>query len=305
MTRTTRARARTIAIAAALLAPLLITSPAAAQRFPPPNKPCWDRTVEIHGSQYADQITVTATTITVQRGKTTETIPLGKRTSLVIATYGGNDVVSIETDMDTFVCLGSGDNSMTADAGPGSADGDHDVESQGHLSVDLGNGDDLIVAEGSAGDLNAGDGFNVVIPFGEFDAIVTGGGFDVVALASGASGHRIATGRTGDVIGLEEGAAVNEIDSGAENDRVAIADGAAVGELITGDGNDRIDVTGFGAADIIRAGSGNDTIDAGNAHNTIYTGTGNDTLNAGSGFDRCYITSADDTAANCELTYQQ
>ena len=325
MYRTTRARRLTAAFAATALTAVIANGPATAQIGNPSGQTCLGQAVQIHGSGGNDRITVTATKVTIQRGKITETIPIAKQTSLVISTYGGSDIVSIQADIDTRTCLGTGTDSITA------IDGSHRIVSQGNVSASLADGADIIHAEGTAGDLDTGAGDDQIVIDNSVGNINAGHGDDQVVIDNDATADDISMGSGDDQLVIDNDATAGDISMGNGDDELVIDNDATAGDIGLGDGDDDLRLDENATASDIQTGSGDDTVqlktgalvddlstgtdddqvalanysyvdgvlDTGagwdiinvtgyGAAREIRAGSGNDTINAGNGHNRIY-----------------
>jgi Ca2+-binding RTX toxin-like protein len=149
------------------------------------------------------------------------------------------------------------------------------------VTLDGGNGNDLLRGgaagdkltggagadqlDGAAGDdaIDAGDGADTITAGDGNDTVEAGGGGDVV---SAGPGNDTVTGGDG----------ADQLDGAAGDDALSGGDGNDV--LTAGDGNDAL--AGDGGADRLDAGAGGDRLDGGDGGDALTAGDGNDTLEA-------------------------
>lgn len=105
--------------------------------------------------------------------------------------------------------------------------------------------------------------------------IRSGGGDDVIEVASNVTINIVADTGDGDDLVSIAGSGDNRIDAGDGNDRVTLS-GAGRNDVFGGNGDDTIQ--GGSGVDVIYGGDGNDSIDGGAGRNYLEGGAGNDTL---------------------------
>lgn len=184
------------------------------------------------------------------------------------------------------------------------------------LSVDLGAGDDKLIASASAVDVQGGAGNDTFVSGTAADHFDGGDGFDTAdygayghAIAVSFTGAGTATGPDGDTLGHVEqvlgSAFADTIAGGGGNDNLA---GNAGHDIVTGgdgadtiagdDGNDHLwgqsanggpdgadSISGGDGSDYLQGNAGNDTLDGGNGSDRIYGGANDDTIQGWFGND--------------------
>jgi Ca2+-binding RTX toxin-like protein len=151
-----------------------------------------------------------------------------------------------------------------------------------------GAGDDTLIANAVANQLDGGLGFDVV-SYRSADGAVTAG------LGNNGSGYGTAGAAAGDrytaVEGLEGSTFADRLSGGNGDDTLRGLSGNDT--LEAGNGNDTVD--GGDGNDAISLGNGNDTADGGAGTDVIDGGNGNDTLAGGADDDRLSGGNGDDT----------
>ena len=154
---------------------------------------------------------------------------------------------------------------------PGNTGGEVEApdNTSGAKTVTGTDGADVIVEQGAAANINAGDGFDRVLASDENDVINGEGGDDSVW---GFGGDDMINGGDGNDY-LEGGDGNDNINGGAGND------------IVQGNAGD----------DNLSGGDGDDMLRGGDGDNTLYGGLGEDLIIAGSGKDRIVFTSYEDS----------
>ncbi|MGJ4804922.1 M91 family zinc metallopeptidase [Luteimonas sp. SDU82] len=168
-----------------------------------------------------------------------------------------------------------------------------------------------------------GQSFAVTTAQGQELTIRTGGGDDVIEVASNVSVNIVAdTGEGDDQVAIA-GSGDNRVDAGAGNDRVTLSGsgrndvfggsgddtlqgGSGVDVILGGDGNDSID--GGAGRNFLEGGAGNDTIRSRGAGDMVSGGVGDDTIHAASGASSIYAGAGQDTiegAGNRSTVYAE
>lgn len=198
----------------------------------------------------------------------------------------GDDTIIASDGFDATLTGGNGDDVISPSSG------------LGNLTINAGDGDDIVTGGDGNDTINAGDGDDTVEGGVGDDSVLAGDGMDTVSLsagndfADGGDGADTITGGVGDdTIRGDEGADLifgedgndslhgglrnDTIDGGFGNDEI---DGAAGDDLIDGSFN----------RDTIRGGSGDDSIDGGGGQDVINGQHGEDTINGGPNEDTIF-----------------
>ncbi len=194
---------------------------------------------------------------------------------LRIETGGGDDTVTVGSDVDTGVEIdgGAGDDTITGGAGDDTIIG--------------GSGDDRIVGGDGIDDIDGGSGD---------DNILGGSGNDTI---EGGDGEDYIEGQDGEDT-ISGGDGIDIIYGGADDDTI---EGGAGADYLEGqDGDDTI--SGGDGDDQLSGGEGDDTLDGNLGADRVFAGTGNDTIEAGAA-DSVYATDEatinGDDPANLEI----
>ncbi|GIX30007.1 MAG: hypothetical protein KatS3mg124_0479 [Porticoccaceae bacterium] len=179
-------------------------------------------------------------------------------------TYGGDDVVDIDSSLDTTVIAGGGDDTVWAEAGEDSIDG--------------GDGDDILWGGSGNDTILGGAGNDSIDGHSGDDNIVAGVGNDTVLGGSGADT-------------IDGGSGDDYIDGEDGSDRITDLSGD---NHIHGRSGDDTIITGAGN-DSIWSESGDDSINAGDGDNYVDSSSGDDTIVTGAGADTIYAESGDDS----------
>lgn len=135
------------------------------------------------------------------------------------------------------------------------------------ISVDAGNGDDVIIApDGFTPTLNGGNGADMIMPS-------TGNGALIINAGDGAD--TVVGGLDGDTINAGDGDDI--VDGGTGDDSIIGGDG--LDQIVGMIGNDTI-IGGTGA-DVLDGGVGDDSLDGGDGTDSLIGGDGDDILNGG------------------------
>jgi Ca2+-binding RTX toxin-like protein len=254
----------------------------------------------------------------IDPGPGADTVDAGTGNDRVLARTGGPDgadVIDLGAGGFDSVTYRGADGPVTVSAN-GIADdgapGEGDAIS-GAESIEGGPGDDVLVADGIAGEAPAtfartliGGGGNDVLVGGPANDFISGGvpsdgGSDTVD--AGGGDDFILTGGGADT--LAGGGGADELDAGAGDDRLR---GQAGGDELDGEaGSDRLAgggggdlVAGGGSPDLVAGGSGPDRLYGGGGGDSLAArGGGADRLRCGRGDDRITVDRRDD-AADCE-----
>ena len=241
--------------------------------------------------------------------------------SIEIGASGGQVVITVDGQVDSS--LGSiAASSVTSIAVVGSADADAidlsgvdgaDFTSLTSVSVNAGDGNDVVTGS-SLADMLAGEGGDDTVSGGDGDDMLRGGaGRDVMdggagndrLLGQGSSGDRLRGGLGDDT--LDGGAGVDTVEEAGDQD-FTLADGSLTGgstgtdnlidieqaELTGGDSGNVIDASGFTGSVTVNGGNGADQITGGAIVDLIYGNDGDDTINGGGGDDIVHGMGGDD-----------
>ncbi len=167
--------------------------------------------------------------------------------NLIIDAGAGNDKITVDKEVTNELHITGGKGNDTIKSGSGN---DIIVDNYGANNIDGGAGDDEIIAHGHG---NSG--------FGRADNILKGG----------AGNDYIEGGRGNDII-----------DGGEGNDYIYGLDGNDI--ILGGEGDDYID--GGKGNDIIYGNEGNDKLFGGKGNDKIFGGAGNDVIAGGKGHDK-------------------
>jgi len=230
--------------------------------------------------------------VTVTTNGTAQRFAATQAEHITIRTGDGDDVVNVAPDMQNNLTIEGGDGN---DILAGGAGADH---------IDGGAGDDIVVGGAGSDELVGGSGNDTLSDqVGILDAnlwlkgvaIRSGGGNDV---AQGGDGDdSIRTGDGDDTV--RAGAGDDTVDSGDGQDRVfgdggddRIQAGAGHDQVHGGDGDDYVDgftghdqIDGDAGADTLYGGEGNDLVDGGEGQDYVDGYLGDDTLAGGAGND--------------------
>jgi len=203
-------------------------------------------------------------TVTDATGAGTDNVTVGNGTGDVISlAYAEATVAGSTTGTTTITQASASKNIVTINLPVG----------VGLISV--GNGNDVITANGDGSNIVAGNGNDTVTANGNGTSITLGNGADAV-IANGNAAIVVAGNGSDNVTANGLGASVT---LGNGNDTVAANGNGAVVTL--GGGNDIVNANGIGA--VVTAGSGNDTVNANGAGAGVTLGNGNDIVNANGG----------------------
>lgn len=196
-------------------------------------------------------------------------------TDLDRSTAPGENLVAIEIQQRsnfTFVGSNPGDTIDLSGVAVSFVDGNGALI-DGTLTIDAGNGNDLVLAPNVLG-----AGSKTIVNGGNADDTLQGS--DFVDELLGSNGNDVIDGGNGNNI-IDGGNGNDAIDAGDGNDVIDGWNGKDV--INSGAGDD--DIIGWNGDDTIDAGDGNDVVDGGNGKDVINGGAGDDQILAGNGND--------------------
>lgn len=219
-----------------------------------------------------------------------------------VVTGEGDDIINVSGSVNS-VDAGDGDNEIVVKTGAkvtgtissGSGVDNITVEKSGIVQhISSGNGDDSIIVEGSVtGNLNSGNGNNIITILGSAQNVITGSGKDTVNISgnvnsvnaggganeiivTGMVSNDITSGSGNDIINIS--GSVNNIDVGSGNDEIVVS-GEVLNNVVLGAGNDNITIKGGAeVSGTISGGDGDDTINIFGTVNNLETGEGNNEI---------------------------
>ena len=215
---------------------------------------------------------------------------VGTAGQALVATLGGNDMITIMTSPGTRVVVDAGEGADTITGGAGNEVLDGGAGSD---VIDGGDGDDILV--GASGDDTliggAGNDIHELIPGSDKDIDETGGGNDTVSFRRVTRSGTRTDGVTFD-LSMTGAAQIVDLEGNTVTLRGTFenAMGTSFDDTLVGnndanllDGGDGKDVLRGGAGDLLFGGSGNDAIFGGADGSAMLDGgTGDDVVNAGS-----------------------
>lgn len=282
-----------------------------------------DANISVDGGLGNDSFTLLGGDDTVTAGAGNDSVRAGAGSKVITTGEGSDTVISTGAFEDINVNTGSGNDSITLNAGGGNTGEGTVIAGVGQDTVSLTLTDDAAVTIfGGTEGIDTTDGADAITLLGtaagnQSTATIFGnGGNDTITVSAdalvtvfGGQGNdtinNVSTG-TNDVLNGNEGNdsinagdGNNTIDGGIGNDIIVATGGAdsitggagddninagdGANVILAGDGDDTVVATDGG--DSITAGSGNDSIDAGDGNNTVLGGAGNDTIDTGAGID--------------------
>ncbi len=152
--------------------------------------------------------------------------------------------------------------------------------------ISLGDGINIVKANGNFSQINVGDGGNSITALGSNDHIFAGNGDDVIKAGNSAS---ILAGSGNDTVTTGTSSYVK---LGGGMDIVSVGGGSKV---TVGNGNDKITSNGAGGNILVVGGNGNDTVSLAGSGNTVFLGNGNDSVSSTGGNAFVTVGSGNDT----------